>query len=157
MKIATVIGNRPQFIKAAAVSRAIKKHSNLQEIIVHTGQHYDKNMSDSFFTDLEIPQPSFNLNINQGSHGQQTGKMIIELERILQEIKPKYILLYGDTNSTIAGAIAASKLFIKIAHVEAGLRSYNKAMPEEINRIITDCVSDILFPPTHNARTILSK
>ncbi|MDP7349541.1 MAG: UDP-N-acetylglucosamine 2-epimerase (non-hydrolyzing) [Nitrospinota bacterium] len=148
MKIATVIGARPQFIKAAIVSSHIKRKDEINEIIIHTGQHYDKNMSDVFFDELNIPVPSYNLNIGSATHGKQTGRMIEAIEKILFEEHPDKVLLYGDTNSTLAGAIAASKLNIKIAHVEAGMRSFNKTIPEEINRIITDRVSDILFCPT---------
>ena len=149
--IITILGARPQFVKAAAVSRAIKKHSNLKEIIVHTGQHFDANMSDIFFTEMEIPRPNYMLNINSLSHGAMTGRMIEEIEKILIKEQPNYVLVYGDTNSTLAGALAAKKLHIKVIHVEAGLRSFNMAMPEEINRILTDRISDILICPTTTA------
>jgi UDP-GlcNAc3NAcA epimerase len=151
MKIITVIGARPQFIKAAAVSRSINKHKNINEVIVHTGQHFDKNMSDIFFEEMSIPKPNYNLEINSLSHGAMTGRMLEGLENIFIEEKPDFVLVYGDTNSTIAGALAAKKLNIKVAHVEAGLRSFNMNMPEEINRILTDRISDILFCPTDTA------
>jgi len=150
IKIVTIIGARPQIIKAAALSRAIKNHfsDKITEIIVHTGQHYDKNMSQVFFEELGIPEPNYNLNAGSNSHGQQTAQMITGIEKILLEINPNYIILYGDTNSTLAGAIAASKIHIPIVHIEAGLRSFNKAMPEEINRIMCDHTSTLLFTPT---------
>ena len=151
MKILTVIGARPQFIKAAAVSRAIKKSNDIKEIIVHTGQHFDKNMSDIFFEEMSIPRPDFNLEINSLSHGAMTGRMLEGLEKTILDEKPDFVLVYGDTNSTIAGALAAKKLHTKVAHVEAGLRSFNMDMPEEINRILTDRISDILFCPTDTA------
>ena len=151
MKIITIIGARPQFIKAAAVSREIAKHKDIEEIIVHTGQHFDANMSEIFFHQMQIPKPNYNLAINSLSHGAMTGRMMEEIEKILLAEKPDWVLVYGDTNSTIAGSLAATKLHIKVAHVEAGLRSFNMNMPEEINRIVTDRISDILFCPTETA------
>lgn len=149
MKIVTVIGARPQFVKAAVVSRAFRRSStHLDEVVVHTGQHFDVNMSDVFFDELEIFRPDYQLDIHGGSHGAMTGRMLEGIERILLKEKPNLALVYGDTNSTLAGAIAAAKLSIRCAHVEAGLRSFNRRMPEEINRILTDHVSDLLFAPT---------
>jgi UDP-GlcNAc3NAcA epimerase len=150
IKIVTIIGARPQIIKAAALSRAIKQRfsNSITEIIVHTGQHYDENMSQVFFDELGIPAPNYNLNVGSGSHGKQTATMIAGIEEILINEKPHAIVLYGDTNSTLAGAIAASKIHVPVIHIEAGLRSFNKAMPEEVNRIMCDHVSTLLFSPT---------
>ncbi|MBJ6137336.1 non-hydrolyzing UDP-N-acetylglucosamine 2-epimerase [Marinobacter litoralis] len=153
MKVLTIIGARPQFIKAAVVSRAFKEHRpDVQEIIVHTGQHYDANMSDVFFDELEIPKPDYNLGIGGGTHGQNTGRMIEKLEGLMMEVQPLWVLVYGDTDSTLAGALAAAKLHIPVAHVEAGLRSFNRRMPEEINRVLTDHIAEILFAPTETGR-----
>ncbi len=151
MKIVTVIGARPQFIKAAAVGREIKKYNDIKEVIVHTGQHFDTNMSDVFFEQMHISKPNYNLDIHGLSHGAMTGQMLEKIEEVLIKEKPDWVFVYGDTNSTIAGALAAKKLHIKIAHVEAGLRSFNMKMPEEVNRILTDRISDILFCPTETA------
>lgn len=157
MNIITIVGARPQFVKAAVISREIGKRNDIHESIVHTGQHFDPNMSSLFFEEMHIPEPAYNLNINSLSHGAMTGKMLEEIEKILIEHKPDWVLVYGDTNSTLAGALAAKKLHIKVAHVEAGLRSYNMNMPEEINRILTDRISDILFCPTDTAIHNLEK
>ncbi len=157
MKIVTVIGARPQFVKAAALSRYLKTNSQIQEIIVHTGQHYDKNMSDIFFQELDIPSPQFHLNVGSGSHAVQTGDIMKSLEKILVEVKPDVLLVYGDTNSTLAGAITATKMHIPVAHVEAGLRSFNMFMPEEQNRLLTDHIASYLFCPTDLAIANLQK
>lgn len=151
MKLLTVIGARPQFIKAATISRVVAQSDTLQEVILHTGQHYDANMSDVFFEELSIPKPSHYLGVGGGGHGQMTGRQLEQIETVLLEEKPDQVLVYGDTNSTLAGALAAAKLHIPVAHVEAGLRSFNRMMPEEINRVLTDHVSDILFAPTEVA------
>jgi len=151
MKIVTILGARPQFIKAGTVSREIEKYNEIEEIIVHTGQHYDANMSDIFFDEMKIPKPHYNLDINGLGHGAMTGQMLEKIEEVLEKEKPDWVMVYGDTNSTLAGALAASKLHIKVAHIEAGLRSFNMKMPEEINRILTDRISTILFCPTQSA------
>lgn len=153
IKIVTVVGARPQFIKAAAVSRIIRDNyaNRIEEVLVHTGQHYDDNMSKVFFEELDIPKPKYNLEISGGSHGTMTGRMLEAIEKVLLEETPDWLLIYGDTNSTLAGALAAAKLHIPVAHVEAGLRSFNMRMPEEINRILSDRVSSLLFCPTETA------
>lgn len=157
MKILTILGARPQFIKAGNISREIAKYEEIEEIIVHTGQHYDTNMSDVFFQEMKIPKPNYFLGIGGKSHGAMLGQMIEKIEEItIQEI-PDWILVYGDTNSTLAGALVASKLHIKLAHIEAGLRSFNMQMPEEVNRILTDRLSNILFCPTDTAVKNLQK
>ncbi|GAB3693402.1 UDP-N-acetylglucosamine 2-epimerase (non-hydrolyzing) [Spirosoma flavus] len=159
IKLLTLIGARPQIIKASALSRAIRSNFSEQiaEVIVHTGQHYDENMSAVFFDELAIPAPTYNLRVGSGKHGEQTAKMITEVESILDREQPDFLILYGDTNSTLAGAIAASKQHVPIVHIEAGLRSYNKKMPEEVNRILTDHVSTYLFPPTQTGIDNLQK
>lgn len=157
MKIVTILGARPQFIKAGSVSREILKHNEIKEIIVHTGQHYDANMSDIFFEEMKIPKPDYFLGIGGKSHGAMTGQMIEEIEKVVLKENPDWIMVYGDTNSTLAGAVVASKLHIKLAHIEAGLRSFNMKMPEEVNRILTDRVSQLLFCPTDLAVENLKK
>ncbi|MBC7884008.1 MAG: UDP-N-acetylglucosamine 2-epimerase (non-hydrolyzing) [Saprospiraceae bacterium] len=151
MKIVTVVGARPQFIKASALSRELLKSPDMEEVIIHTGQHFDSNMSDVFFEEMEIPAPKYQLDIHSLSHGAMTGRMMEEIEKVLLYERPDVVLVYGDTNSTLAGALAACKLNLKVAHVEAGLRSFNLKMPEEINRILTDRISDLLFCPTEEA------
>ncbi len=151
MKILTILGARPQFVKAGSVSREISRHKNIHEVIVHTGQHYDANMSDVFFEQMKIQKSDYFLGIGGKSHGAMTGQMIEKIEEVAIKEKPDWIIVYGDTNSTLAGAIVASKLHIKLAHIEAGLRSFNMKMPEEVNRILTDRVSNILFCPTDTA------
>ncbi len=162
MKILTIVGARPQFIKAAMTSRAIinfnrnNNNNNIEEFILHTGQHYDENMSSVFFSEMNIPRPTYQLNCGGFSHGEMTGKMLIEIEKIMINCNPDYVLVYGDTNSTLSGALCAVKLNIPVIHIEAGLRSYNKKMPEEINRILTDHVSTFLFCPTSQSIKNLS-
>lgn len=163
MKIITILGARPQFIKAATISRAIKnwnktnQKSKINEVIVHTGQHFDSNMSEVFFEQMDIPKPKYNLQVAGLNHGAMTGRMIEKIENILIKETPDYVLVYGDTNSTLAGAIASVKLNIPVIHIEAGLRSFNNKMPEEINRILVDRISNILFCPTENAKNNLKK
>jgi UDP-GlcNAc3NAcA epimerase len=151
MKIATIVGARPQFIKAATLTRVFRGLPAVEEVMIHTGQHYDQNLSAVFFEQMGIPEPAFNLGVGSGTHGVQTGRMLEEIERTLQQVQPDCVLVYGDTNSTLAGTLAAVKLHIPVAHVEAGLRSFNRAIPEEVNRILTDHASDLLFAPTEIA------
>lgn len=157
MKLLTIIGARPQFIKAATVSRVIAGRGDITEILVHTGQHYDANMSDIFFEEMRIPKPAHHLGIGGGGHGQMTGRQLEAIEQVLLAEKPDFVLVYGDTNSTLAGTLAAVKLHIPVAHVEAGLRSFNRRMPEEINRVLTDHAADLLFAPTETAVANLRK
>ena len=151
MKILTIIGARPQFIKSATVSRLIKLNPSIEEIVIHTGQHYDHKMSKVFFNEMKMDAPKYKLSFGGGSHSEMTGGMMIEIEKIALKEKPDWVMVYGDTNSTLAGALVASKLSIKLAHIESGLRSHNMRMPEEINRIVTDRLSNLLFCPTKNA------
>ncbi|MEM9063087.1 MAG: UDP-N-acetylglucosamine 2-epimerase (non-hydrolyzing) [Pseudomonadota bacterium] len=156
-KLITVLGARPQFVKAGVVSSAIADTDGLEELLVHTGQHYDANMSDVFFQEFGLPAPAHHLGIGSGSHGAQTGRMLIELEQVVMDEAPDGLMVYGDTNSTLAGALVAAKLHIPLIHVEAGLRSFNRAMPEEINRIVTDAVSTLLLAPTQVAADHLAR
>lgn len=151
IKIVTILGARPQFIKASVVSQALSQHNGIQEVIIHTGQHFDRNMSQLFFEEMRIPEPTYQLDIHGLPHGALTGRMMERIEEILMDERPDWVLVYGDTDSTLAGAVASKKLHLSVAHVEAGLRSYNEAMPEEINRILTDRVSDLLFCPSETA------
>lgn len=157
MKVLTVVGARPQFIKAATISRVISNLPSVEEVLVHTGQHFDSNMSDVFFEEMEIPKPDYHFSINGLGHGAMTGQMLEKIEKVILDEKPDWVLVYGDTNSTLAGALAASKIHVKVAHVEAGLRSFNMRMPEEQNRILTDRISSILFCPTQHAVSNLEK
>lgn len=150
-KIVTILGARPQFVKGAVLSRVVQSHGEIEEVLVHTGQHFDANMSDIFFNEMQIPKPKYNLDINSLGHGAMTGQMLERVEQILLDEKPEAVVVYGDTNSTIAGALAAKKLHIKVVHIEAGLRSFNMQMPEEVNRIVTDRISDLLSCPTDTA------
>ena len=157
MKVLTVVGARPQFVKAAVVSRALAEVDAVAEEIVHTGQHYDTEMSRVFFEQMEIPEPVVNLGIGGKSHAEMTGAMLVGIEREIQERRPDWVLVYGDTDSTLAAALAAVKLHVRVAHVEAGLRSFNRRMPEEINRVLTDRVSELLFCPTEHSQTLLAR
>jgi UDP-GlcNAc3NAcA epimerase len=157
MRLVTIVGARPQFIKAAAFSKALSNFPEIKELSIHTGQHYDINMSDIFYDEMGIPPVFQNLNISEGNHGEMTGRQLIEIEQTLIDTKPDWVVVFGDTNSTLAGALAAAKLNIPVAHVEAGMRSYNRKMPEEINRVLTDHVSELLFTPMKSADDILIK
>jgi UDP-GlcNAc3NAcA epimerase len=152
VKICSIVGARPQFVKAGVVSRALRRIAGVEEVLIHTGQHYDANMSRVFFLDLQIPEPRYNLAVGSGSHAAQTARMLTGLEDILRAEAPDVVLIYGDTNSTLAGAITAAKMHLPIAHVEAGLRSFNRRMPEEINRVLADAVADTLFAPSESSR-----
>ncbi|MFN2422962.1 MAG: non-hydrolyzing UDP-N-acetylglucosamine 2-epimerase [Cryomorphaceae bacterium] len=151
MKILTIVGARPQFVKAATISRAVAATAGVEEVIIHTGQHFDANMSEVFFKEMDIPEPRYNLDIHSLGHGAMTGRMLEAIEKIILDEQPDVLQVYGDTNSTLAGALAARKLHVKVGHVEAGLRSFNMAMPEEVNRILTDRISDFLYCPTDSA------
>lgn len=157
MKLATVVGARPQFIKMSAVSRIIREMHGIREMTIHTGQHFDGNMSQVFFDELGIPQPDWNLGIAESTHGKRTGRMLEDIERVLLEARPDIVIVYGDTDSTLAAALAAAKLHLPIAHVEAGLRSFNRKMPEEVNRVLTDHVSSLLFVPNETASVNLKR
>ncbi|HZV26984.1 MAG TPA: UDP-N-acetylglucosamine 2-epimerase (non-hydrolyzing) [Acidothermaceae bacterium] len=157
MSVLTIVGARPQFIKAAPVSAALAAAPEFREIVVHTGQHFDREMSDVFFSELQMSEPAFNLGVHGGRHGEMTGRMLVKLEELIDVERPDWVLVYGDTNSTLAGALAAAKLHVCVAHVEAGLRSFNREMPEEINRVLADHVSDLLFCPTRQASANLER
>lgn len=157
MKVLSIVGARPQFIKAAVVSMQLEASERIKEVLVHTGQHYDVDMSEVFFSELRIPEPAYNLGIGGGTHGENTGRMLEQLEKVMLAEHPEWVLIYGDTDSTLAGALAAVKLHIPVAHVEAGLRSFNRLMPEEINRVLSDHASDLLFAPTNTAVANLRK
>ena len=157
MKIVTVVGARPQFVKASVVSQALRRRTGVHEVLLHTGQHYDDKLSQIFFDELRIPAPDYHLGAGSGNHGAQTAKMLAGIEEVLLNERPDWVLVYGDTNSTLAGALAAAKLHIPVAHVEAGLRSYNRRMPEEINRVLTDHAADLLLAPTRTAQEILQR